>query len=666
MADPISQFRSALVVRGIIPPVDLITDGTIHRCDAEGKGGKGDASYLLHLDGIPAGGFQNWRDGLSWENFRADISRTLTSTEEYAHRVKMATIRKERETEKIRRETEAREKAKKIWSASSLGQHPYLALKGISSHGSLVYKESLVIPLMDNTGTIHSLQFISQDGKEKKFLSGSRTHGCYFLIGEPEEMLCFAEGFATAASIHDATGYAVAVTFNAGNLLEAARELRRKYVTQRLLFCADDDYLGKNNPGITKATEASREVGGIVIKPDFGRDRPKGMTDFNDLSAYLGDNIVRNQIVTTANQEAVKLLATVSLADLTTAILPPTRFVIEPLLPRGHITLLGAHGGAGKSVLALIMAAHVTCGQKLADLSITCGRALYISLEDNADLIRWRLRKIVETYELPIESVIHNLTVCDGTGGDGALAIEQNTFGTTRLVPTVLMEEIRITAAGYDLIIVDNASDAFQGNESDRKQVRMFVRLMLGKIAQDNDAAVLLLAHIDKAAARYGAAGNSYLGSVAWHNSTRSRLALLERNGIIELSQEKLNLGKKSAPIEFSWNEVGILIPAINMTSTANTQTTDALLMQEDDAIVLAAISNALKVGIDVSTSRSGAVTTYTILEQDLSVRFRTKVGKDRFWLAINRLERVGIIHREAYRTPSRHQRERWSCTSLA
>ena len=31
-------------------------DGSIHRCDAAGKNGKGDAAYLLHLDGIPAWG----------------------------------------------------------------------------------------------------------------------------------------------------------------------------------------------------------------------------------------------------------------------------------------------------------------------------------------------------------------------------------------------------------------------------------------------------------------------------------------------------------------------------------------------------------------------------------------------------------------------------------
>ena len=40
---------------------------------------------------------------------------------------------------------------------------------------------------------LHGLQFIEADG-EKRFLTGSRVSGCYFLIGEPHGALCIAEG----------------------------------------------------------------------------------------------------------------------------------------------------------------------------------------------------------------------------------------------------------------------------------------------------------------------------------------------------------------------------------------------------------------------------------------------------------------------------------------
>ena len=80
-AEVIDRFRVALVARDIVPPERIIADGAIHRCDAAGKNGKSDAAYLLHLDGIPAGGLENWRDGKGWESWRVDIGRELTPAE---------------------------------------------------------------------------------------------------------------------------------------------------------------------------------------------------------------------------------------------------------------------------------------------------------------------------------------------------------------------------------------------------------------------------------------------------------------------------------------------------------------------------------------------------------------------------------------------------------
>jgi len=116
MSDALQQFRDALIGRGIVPPADLLADGIIHRCDAEGRGGKNDAAYLLHLDGISAGGFENWRDGLGWENWRADVGRTLTPTEEAAHRAQVEVARREREAEEAKRKEEARETARLKWT----------------------------------------------------------------------------------------------------------------------------------------------------------------------------------------------------------------------------------------------------------------------------------------------------------------------------------------------------------------------------------------------------------------------------------------------------------------------------------------------------------------------------------------------------------------------
>lgn len=296
MIDVIQQFRDALLGRGIVPPVELLADGNIHRCDAEGKGGKGDASYLLHLDGVPAGGFENWRDGLGWQNWRADVGRTLTPAEQVAHQGRANTARREREAVEAKRKADARERARQLWEeALPCPNHPYLARKGVAAHSARLRQSSLVLPIWDTERVLHSLQFIGEDGG-KRYLTGGRISGCYFGIGKPDGVLCIAEGFATGASIHEATGYAVAVAFDAGNLQPVAQALREKFPDIELILCADDDYRTEGNPGLSKAKAAAQAVGGMLAVPDFGSDRPEEATDFNDMHQTQGLEAVAQSI----------------------------------------------------------------------------------------------------------------------------------------------------------------------------------------------------------------------------------------------------------------------------------------------------------------------------------------------------------------------------------
>ena len=75
------QFREAASQRGLKLPLKLAADGKIHRCGTEDEPRGSDGSYILHLDDIPAGGFRNWKDGVPWQNWRADIGRELTRAE---------------------------------------------------------------------------------------------------------------------------------------------------------------------------------------------------------------------------------------------------------------------------------------------------------------------------------------------------------------------------------------------------------------------------------------------------------------------------------------------------------------------------------------------------------------------------------------------------------
>ncbi|MDM0051413.1 toprim domain-containing protein [Variovorax sp. J22R115] len=294
MIDAIQQFRAALAFRGIVPPVEIIADGEFHRCDAAGKIGQHDATYKLHLDGVPAGGFENHRDGLGWQAWKVDIGRPLSAAETEAQRARVDAARRVREqAEEVRHEAAATD-ASVLWSKSKTAapNHPYLVKKGVNNYGLRVDGGDLIVPITDVKGKLTTVQRIDENG-EKRFLQYGRKRGSYFGIGNPVGTIYIVEGYATGASVHEATEHAVAVAFDCGNLLPVAKALRARFPEIQIVLAADDDIETEGNPGMTKAREAAKAVGGSVAMPAFGSSRKPGQTDFNDLHQAQGLDAVR-------------------------------------------------------------------------------------------------------------------------------------------------------------------------------------------------------------------------------------------------------------------------------------------------------------------------------------------------------------------------------------
>ncbi|HQX06126.1 MAG TPA: DUF927 domain-containing protein, partial [Zoogloea sp.] len=233
------------------------------------------------------------------------------------------------EAEAKAKRDKARRKANAIWNSAKPApdDHPYLLRKGVPAHGLRVgswpkwqevrpgeWREerisgALLVPMRSASGTLHSLQAIYQDkvdARDKDFLPGGEKAGKFHLIGEAstDKPLCVAEGYATSASIHQATGWPVAVAFDAGGLEPVARVLRETYPDANILICADDDHRTPGNPGRSKAEATAKAVGGGVAVPDFGPDRPESATDFNDLHQLPGGglNAVRQILERAAGQ----------------------------------------------------------------------------------------------------------------------------------------------------------------------------------------------------------------------------------------------------------------------------------------------------------------------------------------------------------------------------
>ncbi|END8272838.1 DNA primase, partial [Escherichia coli] len=172
--------------------------------------------------------------------------------------------------------------------------HEYLTRKGIRAAPGvrLNNKNELVIPFSNGRGEIRSYQRIPvTGGKDARILKGSEKSGNWFAFGTPENgrPLLFAEGYATAASLHEATGHPVLMTIDADNMINVAKNARKIWTDSPFVFCADNDHQRKINKGVSSAKKAAASTHGEVIIPAFTEaEKAQGLTDFNDLDASRG------------------------------------------------------------------------------------------------------------------------------------------------------------------------------------------------------------------------------------------------------------------------------------------------------------------------------------------------------------------------------------------
>lgn len=355
----------------------------------------------------------------------------------------------------------------------------------------------------------------------------------------------------------------------------------------------------------------------------------------------------------TAGHGDAPLIRVIPSDDLLTSASPAVAWAIDGLAPLRFVTVLGAHGGAGKSVLALSWLLHAAAGREWAGRTVPVQRVAYVSFEDGPELVRARARRIMEASGLPSEA-LQNVMLLNATDAP-PLMVEGIAGGLHAAVETDTFAELREVAqwAHGGCIVIDNASDAFGGNENARAQVRTFMQA-LAKLAREYRCAVILLLHIAKAEARAGSkGGESYSGSTAWHNSARSRLALVKEGGRVMLAHEKCNVARCADPISLRWSDDGVLLPA----GALGSLDTDEL--DRDAECVLSAMRAALMAGGQIGTSRAGQASALATLRT-----YPEQLGRDlmresgRLWQALNRLEFTGRIERDTIRTDNRKTRE--------
>ena len=292
VAPPEEQLIDAMRSAGLEPPDDIYMDGKIHRFKSGTKGspGHGDKPgwYLIFGDGIPAGRFGCWRSGVE-VTWRADVGRKLTDFEEMANVRRMNEARALRDAALERQHQVASETVETIWSSaqSASAEHPYLAKKGIGVHGARITGDGrLVVPLYDQDGTLASLQYIAHDGG-KLYHPGGQTGGKFWMVGSLDEpgTLFVAEGFATAATIHETTNRPVVVAYSASNLVPVTGSLRDMHgPNQDIVIVADHDSSGV---GQRYAEQASAKYGARMVMPPILGDANDYAQAGHDLASLL-------------------------------------------------------------------------------------------------------------------------------------------------------------------------------------------------------------------------------------------------------------------------------------------------------------------------------------------------------------------------------------------
>lgn len=335
----------------------------------------------------------------------------------------------------------------------------------------------------------------------------------------------------------------------------------------------------------------------------------------------------------------------------------PTQWRLEGWLPEGTVTLLAANGGVGKSNLSLQMGVALAHGMSLFDLATKPSRVLVLSGEDEARTVHFRVANICQDMDVQMSSLANRMTVYDLTQQDCVLWREG---GPTERMQWLADTAVRMRA---EVIVIDNASDVFAANENDRTEVRGFMR-SLNLIAHHTRAAVLLLAHVDKASVRAGAgldSNTTFSGSTAWNNSARSRWAMVREADGVALRHEKCNLGPLQDEIRLEFDTGAKTFKRFG--SVPGAQAARQLVRSQHRVAILRLLHDSIEAGGRLSMSAQANNNAWRLLRD--SDGFPAQLSRGEFFGLLNDLMRDGLIEEGEYVGSNRVKAKRLVLTEV-
>lgn len=544
-SDAVAAFRQAMSERGLVYAGELLQDGRLHRFRA-GDDADASAWYVLHpANPIPAGAYGCWRRQIN-EKWHANGTSNLSKEDHAALQQSWREAEVQRQKDEADRHERFSLKARQYCDSlpAATADHFYLEKKKVSVFGLKLNADGdLVIPLADAAGKIWSYQTIDPLG-EKLFMPGGRVRGCFHLIGaRGDGPLILCEGYATGATIHEATGWETCCVMNCGNLLVCALDLRKLHPSRKIVLAADDDRNTEGNPGLTKATEAARKISAGLMVPDFPDSYEGNGTDFNDLLNCTSLREVRNQIFSLLGHPIARTIGELSIPERN----DPDELLKHRFLCRGGGLLIVGPTGIGKSSLTLQMLALLANGLPAFGIEPSRPlRSIYIQAEnDDGDLaeIRDGVAKGLEFTEVQRSNFFTRVIVHSETEH-----ISRSFFDKV-VIPLLSSNP------GLDLLVIDPALSYIGAEAKDQRAVGEFLRTFLSPILRKFSLAAIIVHHTNKPPSGnqkpdWTLSEMAYLGSgsIEWANWSRAVLAM---QGTKTPGVFKLNAAKRGARLEW-------------------------------------------------------------------------------------------------------------------
>lgn len=518
---PHIQLMNAIKEAGLTPPQEIIFDGQIHRFKSNTKGQREKTKdkngwYVAFSDGVCAARFGCWfqQSNISWKE---DVGRQLTAAEEMAIVRRMSEAKAAHEKAVVKRRETASDVVDEIWSQAqpASSDHPYLQRKGIQPNNSRVTGDGrLVVPLHNKDNQLCSLQYIAHDG-EKRYHPGGATNSNYFMIGSNDDKgpIYIAEGFATAATIHEQTSKPCVAAYSASNLVNVTGVLREIYgETQELVVVADNDQHGI---GQKYAEQACAKFGSrMIVPPEEG--------DANDYWQSGGDLA---QLLNPAKEEWLIQ------ADEFSAQPAPISWLVKGWIQDKALIMVHGPSGGGKTFVVLDWCLRMA-SQKYDWLGnkVKAGEVVYLAGEGHHGLrgriAAWKHHNSAKSLQMWLSK-----DGCDLNTPQGYMKV---------------VEQVRGLTKPPKLIVVDTLHRFLSGDENSAQDAKTMLDAC-NALMNEFGCSVVLVHHTGVS----DEAQHRARGSSAWRGALDIEISIVpgNENKPMQIVQRKSKDAEISAPV---------------------------------------------------------------------------------------------------------------------